>query len=485
MKLKKTPITKILFALMLVSIVAALLFTMQSCEDAADSGDGSGQTDDTSEIAPPVIQEQSNKLVVYMTLFNDNILTPALNIFKEKYPDVEIELREFSNDNNVMAALEEYKAILKTEIAAGKGPDLILGLPDYDVHDIYKSMDAGVFLDLNSFIENDDEFNIDNYVKAVLDSGIYKSKRYIMPVEYSVPILLTTQEILDEEGITPSDLATFDGFIKTLENYNEKYKDNLNKTIFKKPIFDSINTIVYQVFPWCGIDLINYPENKVDVDTPYFKSFMELIKQWFANKDYSGEDNSGIYTANALQKQKWLFEPVTFSNLLGFYRKHSAMLSIKLTPVVLKYTDINNKMTGKVTTFAAIPKTSKNQINAYNLLKIILSEDIQANLLVSLSLPVLKDAVRSLSITYIYEGYDWESKDISKFHISALDPPMPEKELEEYIDLITNLDSCKIMAYTPMLEFFTRDMEPYFENKKSFEECVAILKNNLELYMSE
>ena len=91
MKLRKTSIAKILLSVMVVSILGALFITLQACEDSADSGDGSVKTDDTPMIAPPVItQEQSNKLVLYMTLFNKNVLTPALKIFREKYPDVEI-----------------------------------------------------------------------------------------------------------------------------------------------------------------------------------------------------------------------------------------------------------------------------------------------------------------------------------------------------------------------------------------------------------
>jgi len=488
MKLRKTSIAKILLSVMVVSILGALFITLQACEDSADSGDGSVKTDDTPMIAPPVItQEQSNKLVLYMTLFNKNVLTPALKIFREKYPDVEIELREFSSDNDVMAALEEYKAILKTELAAGKGPDLILGTPEFDVQDLYKSMDAGVFLDLNSFIENDDEFNMDNYVKVALDSGIYKGKRYIMPVEYSVSVLLTTQEILDAEGITPSDLATFDGFIRTLENYNEKYKDNPNKTISEKPSF--YDSIIFNILPWCGIELINYRENRVEVDSPHFKSIVEAMKWSYLSKEDSASfiSYSGMQVANALQNQEWLFAaaPQTLDNLSGFYAMYSATLSKKLTPVIFPYPDINNQMSGRLKKYAAIPKTSQNQINAYNLLKIIVSGDLQSGITNSLSLPVWKDAVRSKSETMMYEGYYFEMAGGEGFDIPALDPPMSEQDLDEYIDMIINLDSCKILLKTLYNDFFLRDMQPYFENKKSYEECIGILKNNLELYMSE
>jgi len=203
----------LLAAAVLVFMVGALFAALQSC-----GGDEAEE--------PFVMQEPTDRLVVYK-YYDDVVLTAALNIFETKYPDVEIEIRDFDGGWGA------YKETLKTELAAGKGPDLIFGT-DFDYPDIYKSMDSGVFLDLNPLIDSDDEFNLDDYVKVALDAGVYKGKRYVMPVEYYVPILLTTKEILDAESITPSDLATFDGFIGTVNKYHEKYKDDPDKMVFFK-----------------------------------------------------------------------------------------------------------------------------------------------------------------------------------------------------------------------------------------------------------
>ena len=118
--------------------------------------------------------------------------------------------------------------------------------------------------------------------------------------------------------------------------------------------------------------------------------------------------------------------------------------------------------------------SAPNQANAYNLMKIILSKDIQANRSLYVDTPVLKSAVRTVSENAMYHSYERLGL-----------PYMAEKELNEYIDILLSPDSCKLMPYTPYYEIFLNDMAPYFEGKKSFEECAAILKNNLELYLSE
>jgi len=466
MKLKKTSIARILLAVMLVSMVGTLFITLQSCEN----NENPKKTDDT----PVVMQDATDKLIIYTYSLNERILNAALNIFKEKYPDVEIERRSFDNAD-FTEAKNEYMEAVKTELAAGKGPDLVLGLPHSDYQDVYKSMEAGVFADLNPFMENDGGFNMDDYVKAVLDSGVYKGKRYVMPIEYRVPVLLTTQETLDAEGITPSDLATFDGFINTLENYIEKYKNNPNKSIFQK--YPWVDTFFVNAFPWCGIDPINYSTGKVDVDNPYFKSILEIVKLSYVGRDeaaviYNNGPNANI---QSFQNQEILFDAIAVSsNATMFYDIYSQILEKKLTPVFLKYPGIGNASIAKVNTFAAIPKSSQNQINAYNLLKIILSEDIQA-MMYLLNNPVLKSAVRTTGENQVY-GYD---------DIPGLYYPVPEDKFDEYIDLQLDVDSCKLMASAVYNDFLMNDMLPFFEGEKSFEDCAGILKNNLELYISE
>jgi len=461
MKLKKASAARILLAAMLVSMVGALFFTLQSCEGDKNSKD------------PFEMQEQTDKLVVYSYISNERILAAALNIFREKYPDVKIEHRSFDNED-FMASINEYTKTLRTELAAGKGPDLIISSGS-EFDDVYKSMDSGIFLELDPFLENDDEFIMDDYVKAVLDSGVYKGKRYIMPLEYKVPVMLTTKEILDAESISPSDLATFDGFIEALEAYNEKYGGNAEKSIFKKYPWD--DTFIANAFPWCGIKPIDYSTGKSGVDNPHFKSVLEIVKSSYVNQ----AEAEAIYSEGpgqniqSFQNQKILFDAIGISsNSIMFYDNYSLLLEKKLTPVFLRYPGIDNKLVAKANKFAAMPKASQNQVNAYNLLKIIMSDDIQS-MMYLLETPVKKSAVRATGENQVY-GYG---------DVLGLYYPMPEDKFEEYINLLLGVDSCELMSGAAYNDFLRNDMLPYFEGKKPFEDCAKILKNNLELYMSE
>ena len=78
----------------------------------------------------------TNKLVLYCPEILSNSVRTAVSVFQNQYPDVEIENRLCNGD--------EYEQILRTEVMAGKGPDLIFFWGD-EFQDTEKAMDAGVF----------------------------------------------------------------------------------------------------------------------------------------------------------------------------------------------------------------------------------------------------------------------------------------------------------------------------------------------------
>ena len=125
-----------------------------------------------------VMPEETDTLVVYTDEGSSMLLNKALTLFQEKYPNIKIDHRHYSQD--------ECTAILQAEIPAGKGPDLILThygtLPD-----IYKTMDSGVLADLNPYMANDPEFDLSDYNEGVMSGGVLNGKRYIVPINYTIP----------------------------------------------------------------------------------------------------------------------------------------------------------------------------------------------------------------------------------------------------------------------------------------------------------
>ena len=495
-------------------IVLAVFAVLQSCEnntepktEIVEITNAQGEVIETREVIvlePFEMQEQTDKLVLYRTAGNERYLTPAINIFKQKYPQVEVEIVSIPWTDSY----EDYLVRLNAELAAGQGPDVVL-LHTSEVRDIYKMMSSRLFVDLNQFISRDGDFNMDDYVKAVLDAGVLQGRRYIMPLQYYAPVLMTTQEILDAEGINPADLSTFDGFVKVAGQYNEKYKDNsdfreLMSGVFikSKSLFHNwqdsrrdINNLEH-FFPWSGIDLIDYQTNTVAVDKAQFKKVMDLLKPLYLNK---GEEDMGgrgdVLDISAFINQDWLFkiERMSFTSRFDSYNLDYVLRNAKqygfnadnITPLYFPYPNINNGVTANVSRVAAIPAASANQINAFNFLKILLSEDIQTSHIYMYAIPVLKSAVE----TRVYEGLKeyasnspWivsNDVDIEQFYAEY------EEIINERIEMMLNVDSAKMLPHAPYYEFLLDEMIPYFNGARSFDDAYTRLVNRLEIYASE
>ena len=80
------------------------------------------------EYADFVMPKETDELTVYTTAMLGVTLSPAVEIFEKTYPGVRVTVKTLGED--------EYEALIRTEIPAGQGPDLLFSYGT-DVPDIY------------------------------------------------------------------------------------------------------------------------------------------------------------------------------------------------------------------------------------------------------------------------------------------------------------------------------------------------------------
>ena len=433
--------------IVLVLAVSILFTLLAGCDGSGDEN----PKNETFEQLP-----ETDKLVLYRHVNNKYLLDPAIKIFEKTYPDVEIEVRDFGDD------LETYMKTIQTEIPAGKGPDLICS-DGYEFPDIYKTMEADVFYDLNGIIENDPGFDIGDYNKVVLDSGVYKGKRYVMPISYRTRILITSEERLAEEGIKSNSLKTFGGYASEVKKYLDKY--NSTKLVYH---------VQYQwclmYFPWCGLRAVDYESKSVNVGGDDFKKVMEAYKDIYwqdieaPDPIFSPEDEItiGLFQANEIL---FICSGAWYLDLQICDR----LSEIGHSPVFLPFPAASGKTTAKVENMAEILNSSQNKANAYAFLKILLSEQIQGGADPSnvnfIWVPVLNSAV--------------------DLHVEYHSRERPKEEVEKCCAMSTDVKDCQIFSTKLTNDIFYQNMWPYFKGEETYENCVNKTRNELELYMSE
>jgi len=407
---------------------------------------------------------ETDKLVLYRHQFISWALDPAVKIFEEMYPDVEVEVHDFESD------WYAYEALLSAELPAGRGPDLLLmGCEDFP--DIHKVMDIGVFCDLNDFIGSDPGFGLDDYNKVVMDSGVYKGKRYLAPINYLSHILLTSEEALAAAGMSVESFKTFDGYASEIRRYLEEYAST------KAVYWHGGNLGWTMFFPWSGLRIMDYENKKANVDGEDFKKVIDAYKDIFV------QDSTGSYSpshlADALKNGEMLLfnpaQPLPFTTYYG-------EVAVDSSPVYFPFPAVNGKTTAQVRTSASILANSPNKANAYAFLKILLSEKIQfedANSFFRnwFYMPVLNtvfDAMVSAIVEFT-EGWTWNGVLI----------PVSADIVRDYIDMYANVDDCQMYVRGVIWEVFETYMMPYFKDEDTYENCLNRTRNFLELYIGE
>ena len=175
--------------LSLILTLSLLLTALAACGGIGEPAEPGETEPDYSWFSMP---EETGKLEIYSPgNAYSSLLNPAIEILKDLCPGIEVNYTVLSN--------EEFETRIRTEIPAGGGPDLVL-MADGTFRDIYKTMQTDLFEDLNPYFGTDEEIALSDFVKPVMDGGILNGKRYLAPLNYELPVYLTTQSILDEVG---------------------------------------------------------------------------------------------------------------------------------------------------------------------------------------------------------------------------------------------------------------------------------------------
>ena len=399
--------------------------------------------------------EETDTLVLYTAGMLTMTMTPAVELFKSLYPEVNVEWYKLGED--------EMETRIRAEIPAGKGPDLLFD-SSITLPDIYKTMSAKLFEDLNPYAACDEEFCLDDYIAGIINEGVFQGKRYLFPVAHLPTLLTTSKELLTETGITLDDLASFDEFVDACTRFYNAYPES-NIFIDTGP-YDLDNLNFQNLYGMCGFRAIDYENSAVILDEAKFRKIVDLCKLYSGNDPNKEKDLDGEYAlSGAILKRECLFS--TFAGTPHLMKQEQTYLKLGgETAVFLMSPAIDGGKTTMISRFAAIPALSSNKLNAWRMLKILLSDEIQSNPdALKAVYPVRIESVSQFLMYSYYDGY-------SSLKASGLE------------DLLLDYDHayCKSRVLT---RYVRDEMMPYIQGQKSFEDCYKKLMNTLELYKDE
>ncbi len=206
--------------------------------------------------------------------------TPTISIYLMKNHSMLIEDALWNYDGVSIKAryfteLNEYYDKLPVELLAGEGPDIInTYLFPTSVQKLFSSE---ILTDLNGLIDEYKDFNLADYNKVILDSGVSGGKRYLIPTNFIVPFFYTTKSIMGKNGIDADiDNWTWDTMVQIADDFR-KQNISTDKYLFQSEIGPIASFM--DLLSASGFKFIDYENRKSYFNSPEFIEFLEAFKE--------------------------------------------------------------------------------------------------------------------------------------------------------------------------------------------------------------
>jgi len=393
--------------------------------------------------------------------------------YKKLY-DVEVQI-VLIESGSMYYSLTEYSERVANDLAGGTGPD-VLFLNYLDSMDIAKAALNGSFTDLTDILAGDSEFSRDDYIDTVFESGRIGGRQYIIPISFFPTLYLSAQSKLEDLEFSWERIESTSDFLEEISRLTPYAKQD---AWFVKMMASPNN--FREFFQASGISLLDYENNVVLPDEEDLSEFLHAYKTYFPYDDDSISPGGSV---DSLTLGQLLFWSVGFIRTDSILRDIDSMKKANFDYELGFLPSQTGGMAGVVFHSMAIRANSPNQLNAYNFIKMMLSEEIQRDdWLRPGSYPVHKEALRKC----VYGSYrgsisiEGNTHEYSGYKSAALS----DEDLDAFIETIVGIDQ---LVQPISYHFYTTifdTMLPFFKDERGYEDCLAVLRNKLTLYLSE
>lgn len=405
--------------------------------------------------------ETSRQLTVYVLEY-DLATRNAVKEFNEKQKNCKIVEKVFENGKEQEMANEAA-----AEFLSGTEPDLVV-CKAYMFPNLSKYMEKEVFYDLDKLLKKDKDFKKSDFNQAVLDSGSYKGKQYVLPLDYRIDTFNTTDEILKKLGIELSrPYAGLSEVVKTAVNFKDKTGQGksyfMSGFSFDPLLLGSDNKFIDQEYKTSSID------------NEEFKNLLESYKKL----------NSSVYPVEEMIKlttmkdiSKLLSEEKVFmlnSPIFGLEYAWETFSTVnenagaRIMPV--PSSTGNFHVSAVPERIAAINSKCKNTKAAYDFIKLMMSEELQT-----------KDVKSAIPVNS--KAFDRQIKEIvSNDKTGEQSDKIKKDAMSQISDIVKKVDRSSIIDIE-LLKLIREEVSKYLKDILTAEQTVKELEQQIQNYFS-
>ena len=336
-------------------------------------------------------------------------------------------------------SLEEADRLL-TEVAAGKGPDILALSKDGPLAAI--TADGGVFTDLMPYIDADPDISRENFLPMALEGMAPDGHLYALASTMNAQSLVVDRAVLDSvPGWSVDDLITL------------SQSCDLSRTLFSG-FQDQLLDILCDI---ASVEYVDFENASCSFDDPAFARWLELL--------------------GSIDYYQW---PVTESSLL-YIQSLSGWDAVSLDTAAGKQLAGFPGKAGPLHLFSpaggyGVLAYSPNKEGAWELLRTMLLPPIQIQ--AYYCIPVMKD--------YVTAALTESAASYYKYVDTQLDKEAWMESIRPNIDRIAALTEEGVLARPSAIDsIITEEANRYFAGQKPLSETVAAIQSRASVFLAE
>ncbi len=425
-----------------------------------------------SKVDPATIKDK--EILTLGVMWMDSDVRKRVVEFNKASDEYRIRVEEYSQYNTA----EDYTvglSKLNTDIASGNAPDIMCVTGEMPVESY---MSKGLFVDLNTFLENDPELKKEDYMQEVIDACSQDGKWYQMaPTYYLFTVFGKASDVGEEPGWTFEEMkALRDKKGEDVQVFAERTK----------------NSILMEAVMMNSDDYINWETGECFFNTQGFIELLEFANEFPSEIDYEELYNDPTYwekQETLFRDGKALLQPYTISNFQDFLYTEDGTFGEQITAVGFPVSEgVGNAYMCNLG--FTISSKSKYQDVAWEFLRYYLTDEYQDSVEYGwpIKLSSLEKRVQKAQEKPYYEdenGNKVEYEDT--YYIGGVEivmEPLTQADCDRVISFLKSADH--VYSYdTNIMTILEEECAAYFEGQKSVKEVADIIQSRIHIYVNE
>ena len=388
-----------------------------------------------------------------------------------------VELYYYSlSDVSASSGLDMEKRVAETmslDLLSGNGPDILM-----NASWLSRFNSDEVLVDLNTLIDSTDDMGLDRnaYLDSVFRASEQDGKLYHLPLTFYVRGWAANREILGDASS-----YTYKEFMDACEKLPE------DVSVFtESPYNDLLSLLPVSEF-------VDYEKGQVHFEDAEFQQLLELVRKYGSPrtheqlaKDMEDESNVRPDSGVLFRENMLAFTLESFEGLFSYARAKERLGGKGVfcgTP-----SRFGGSMMARVNISMAISASSKNQKEAWEFLRFMVSDEQQEMMTESLNCNFIPVSRKALNL----QNERWMAFSQERIENFVPDPRYPDEKpleitdetLSEYMKI---LESIRLVSSSDpeLMSIVMEEAAGYFADQRSLEEVCRTISNRAKTIVQE